>query len=280
MSFSLLQSAADSFGIGPAALLTGQGVLTLGDVTFEGMELPEQLPQGGSQSLVVHKLAGGKRIVDAMGPDDEDVTWEGRLFGATAHLRSLRLDMMRRSGREVELAWGLRAYRVIVSSYIARVEDPFLVSYTISCTIVADLVAGDGAEESATLEQMIAADVAIAEAAARLAGMVMTAASVVHGITMAARPSRSRVADLPPEDMARARTAAAEGATGATAAAEQADAALATPGGIPALEPGMPPWDAAATLSAGADAADQAYHARMAAAAMTRVGMNLNEAVP
>lgn len=38
-----------------------------------------------------------------MGPEDADITWDGRFRGPLAVFRARSLDTLRRSGREVEL---------------------------------------------------------------------------------------------------------------------------------------------------------------------------------
>lgn len=45
-------------------------ILTLGPVLFQDFEVPEKISVGGEHSLVVHKLVGRARVVDAMGRDD------------------------------------------------------------------------------------------------------------------------------------------------------------------------------------------------------------------
>jgi len=43
---------------------------------------------GGAQMMAIHKLIGGQRVIDTLGPDDENISWTGRFVGAgTVSLR-------------------------------------------------------------------------------------------------------------------------------------------------------------------------------------------------
>lgn len=112
--------------------------LTLGGVVFTGFEIPESINFGGEQKLAVHKLPGGGRVIDAMGPDDADIRWSGRLRGESSEQRGILLDFMRRRGQKVLLAWSLHRYQVVIRSFEANFQNPFEVPYTLVCTVVRD----------------------------------------------------------------------------------------------------------------------------------------------
>ena len=112
--------------------------LTLGAVRFQGFEVPESIPIGGDQALVVHKLPGGARVVDAMGADHKDISWTGRFRGGSAQARSRQLDGYRIAGEPLTLTWGGYRYRVIVRSFEAQFQQPFEIPYSITCLVVAD----------------------------------------------------------------------------------------------------------------------------------------------
>lgn len=112
--------------------------LSLGGVVFQGFEIPETINFGGEQKLVVHKLPGGGRIIDAMGPDDADIRWSGRLRGSGSEERGMMLDYMRRQGRKVLLAWGLHRYQVVIRSFEANYQNPYETPYSIACTVALD----------------------------------------------------------------------------------------------------------------------------------------------
>ncbi|HZT82085.1 MAG TPA: hypothetical protein VFA26_17795 [Gemmataceae bacterium] len=114
--------------------------LSLGGVVFHDFEVPESINFGGGQSLAVHSLPGGKRVVDAMGPDDADIRWSGRFRGPNAEERALLLDFMRRKGGQVLLTWSLHRYQVVIREFTANFQQPFEIPYSIVCAVVLDEV--------------------------------------------------------------------------------------------------------------------------------------------
>lgn len=115
------------------------GILTLGPIAFDGFEEPDSLPFGGEQMLVVKKLVGGDRVVDAMGRDDEDLTWSGRFRGFDAETRAGELDFLRVQGQQLLLAWSSRRYLVVIKSFKPDYRQPYEIPYSISCTVLTDL---------------------------------------------------------------------------------------------------------------------------------------------
>lgn len=113
-------------------------ILTLGGIIFNGFEVPESIPFGGEQALVVHKLPGGARIIDAMGADHRDIAWSGRFRGGSAESRARLLDGYRKSGKKQLLQWSTYRYQVIVRSFEANYQQPFEIPYSVSCTVVSD----------------------------------------------------------------------------------------------------------------------------------------------
>lgn len=111
-------------------------VLTLGGVTFADFEIPDTINFGGGQVLAVHRLPGGNRVIDAMGPDDADIKWSGRFRGSNAEERALLLDFMRRSGQQQLLAWSLERFQVVIREFTANFQQPFEIPYSITCTVV------------------------------------------------------------------------------------------------------------------------------------------------
>jgi hypothetical protein len=41
-------------------------------------EVPDIIPFGGHQRPAIHNQLGGKRVIDAMGPDPTAIHWSGR----------------------------------------------------------------------------------------------------------------------------------------------------------------------------------------------------------
>lgn len=91
---------------------------------------------GGKQAMVVHKLPGGSRSVDTLGPDEADIGWEGEFFGEDAYATSLALDGMRAAGQVVPLIFGGQTRQVIIAEFIPRVRRmPNWVEYSIVCMV-------------------------------------------------------------------------------------------------------------------------------------------------
>jgi hypothetical protein len=113
--------------------------VSLGGFVFDGFEVPEVITWGGRQSLAVHKLIGGLRQIDAMGPDDADVGWSGIFLGPDASSRADQVDLMRKAGDELELVFADRYYLVVIAEFAADTRLISHVPYRITCTVVADL---------------------------------------------------------------------------------------------------------------------------------------------
>ena len=112
--------------------------LVLGPVAFQGFEVPEQVTVGGRQRLVVHRMPGGGRVVDALGPDDAELVWSGTLSGPDAAERFRLLDTLRRAGEPLALAWDAFAYGVVISNLEADIASPWWIPYRIACTVLQD----------------------------------------------------------------------------------------------------------------------------------------------
>lgn len=119
--------------------MTPDTVLTLGDFAFTRTEVPEQIPFGGPQALVVHKLVGGVRHVQAMGDDPMPLAWSGLLFGSSAFDRALYLKTLKESGQELELIWSELYYLVVIREFTADFERWHQIPYRITCEVVEDL---------------------------------------------------------------------------------------------------------------------------------------------
>src|SRR5580704_5491481 len=99
--------------------------LILGPILFADFEVPREIPFGGTQTLVVKKLVGGDRVIDAMGRDDMDIRWSGRFRGALAEGRARAVDQMRIAGQQQLLSWSTLLYLVVIDRFEATFEQPF-----------------------------------------------------------------------------------------------------------------------------------------------------------
>lgn len=119
--------------------------LALGPVMFQDFELPPTINFGGRQRLAIHKLSAGRRVIDCMGRDDEDIVFAGILSGPNASLRARILDQIRISGSSLPLTWDVFFYTVVLQNFAANYQNDAWIPYALSCTVVRD--------ESATLLQ-------------------------------------------------------------------------------------------------------------------------------
>ena len=115
--------------------------LTLGPVAFAGFELPSSITIGGRQRLAIHRLPGGLRIIDALGPDPADIAFSGIFTGPDAAERTRLLDTLRIAGTNLPLAWDAFAYTVVIEHFEADYRSPWWIPYRISCSVLRDEVA-------------------------------------------------------------------------------------------------------------------------------------------
>src|SRR4051812_12743879 len=97
-------------------------VLILGGIVFDEWSTPEKLPFGGKQAVAVHKLPGGARVVDTLGPDEMDITFGATLWGDGAYAVGLELNGLRQSGTPVALSFGGQFYLVVVQDCVIKLE--------------------------------------------------------------------------------------------------------------------------------------------------------------
>ena len=109
-------------------------VLVLGGFVFTNFAVPETLPGGGKHQLHVHKLPGGDRVIDAMGPDDDDRNFEGLHVGSGALDEVLTLDQMRIAGAPLGYSNGAEARVVVISSFTWKIEKFNVIHSSISLT--------------------------------------------------------------------------------------------------------------------------------------------------
>ncbi len=162
--------------------------LLIGPVLLEAFELPSRVLWGGRQRLAVHRLPGGRRVIDALGRDDADIAWTGVFTGADAVLRARAIDLMRASGRIWPLSWGSFFYSVAVSRFEASYERENWIPYRIACTVLRD-EAGAVAEAGLSLAEGVLADVAGLADFPSLSGVVDVAGlATLAGAPGALRP--------------------------------------------------------------------------------------------
>lgn len=134
-------------------------ILTLGGIAFDDFSTPNQMMGGGRQAMVVHKLPGGMRVIDTLGPDEANVQWHGHFFGNDAYTTALALDGMRAAGQVVPLIWGGQFRSVIIEEFIYKVRRlPVWVDYNISCMVYQNPSLGILGGVSVTIDSLILSD--------------------------------------------------------------------------------------------------------------------------
>jgi len=142
--------------------MTPDFFVQLGDFTFTRLEVPEKIDFGGEQSLVIHKLVGGKRTVDALGRDDMPLEWSGLFLGEDALDRARYLDFLRVEGKPHTLTWGGLSYLVVIQFFKCSFERLYKLPYQITCVVVEDTAQPVRSVAAVDLDQAIKADLGTA----------------------------------------------------------------------------------------------------------------------
>jgi hypothetical protein len=112
--------------------------VTLGSFAFQGFEVPSEMPFGGAQALTMHKLIGGGRVIDAMGRDDDRLSWSGTFLSPDADQRARALDALRVAGAPLPLVWNTHRYQVVIQSFSPIYRRVSEVPYKIVCVVIQD----------------------------------------------------------------------------------------------------------------------------------------------
>jgi hypothetical protein len=146
--------------------------IQIGPISLQDFEIPQSVRFGGRQRVKVHTLAGGRRVVERLGPDDDAIRFRGTFTGSEAEDRARTFDNLRLSGEIISLTWKSFRRQVIVKSFAADFHSPWWIPYQASCIVVdqTDLA-------SATLsviEALLSSDLARASLGAVGAGIPLT----------------------------------------------------------------------------------------------------------
>ncbi|WP_454751695.1 hypothetical protein [Cupriavidus necator] len=133
-------------------------VLKLGDFVFERNEIPESIAFGGEQALVVHRLVGGTKIVDAMGDYTGPISWSGWLEGQEALSRARQLTAMRAAGVALVLEWSELAYAVVIREFVPDFQRFYKIPYHITCEVVEDLTLSTAGFGDFSIDDLIDGD--------------------------------------------------------------------------------------------------------------------------
>jgi len=247
----------------------------LGDITFYGIQVPEQITWGGTQRLVRHVAPGGAVTISQMGIDYPQLQWSGVFEGASAATFSRRLYLMMVGGELQQLSWLDKGYTVVVREFAADDQKDNWVPYRITVDILYDNLfgppAGKGSPRGliATLMADLKTALAYADVAQDIIGRMQAAAGLVSALTRGSSNTLALQSD-------NAEAIAELKAERARQEATTDTLALQAPTG--ALLPPAQPRQAAANVLASVEAARGAAYASTSLGYLGRVGKNLENA--
>jgi hypothetical protein len=178
---SLSDAAAAVSGLATLAF-GASGPVVLGSFAFQDFEVPESIQVPVRQAVGVHRLIGGERVFDAMGPDYGDIAWTGVMLGAFAEDRVQTLKALVDEGQAVALTWGTWSFTVLPHQLSLR-EAYQRIFYAIRCAVIRDDSAAP--EETAIdLGTSMLADMgsALGAGGATLGGTLGTAQGTLRGL--------------------------------------------------------------------------------------------------
>ncbi len=173
-------------GTGSPGETQGQFPVSLGTVAFKGFEVPEAAPWGGGQALTIHKLVGGARIIDAMGPDDRAIKLKGTFLSADADARALRIDAYRKTGAPVGFLYANHLYSVVIKAFEPDYKRPDHIPYSLELEVLKDLTQPPTAPALSASTLFGLSLSGLASAAAALTGGLLAVASVSFATVEAA----------------------------------------------------------------------------------------------
>lgn len=132
--------------------------------TFARFERPESIPMGGEQQLVVHRMVGGLKKVDAMGANPAPLEWSGWFVGANGLTRALYLDGLRKAGTPVEVRFSELYYSAVIRTFTPDYQMEYRIPYRISLEVVKDLTSPVSAIALPSIDQLIFDDIADCQA--------------------------------------------------------------------------------------------------------------------
>lgn len=135
--------------------------LVLGGIVFDDFSTPSHMGAGGKQAMVVHKLPGGARVIDTLGPDEDNIAWVGEFFGNDSNANVKALDAMRISGQILSLTFAGQFRSVIIDTFTYRWRRfPNWAEYAISCVVYQNPSAGILGAVPTTVDALVLSDIA------------------------------------------------------------------------------------------------------------------------
>jgi len=137
--------------------------LTLGGIAFDGFSTPDAMGAGGKQAMVVQKLPGGSRVIDTLGPDEDNIVWSGKFYGNDTEGKVLSLDGLRAAGQVLSLTFAGQFRTVIIDHFSYRWRRfPVWAEYQISCMVYQNPSLGGLGGSLNSIDTLILADLSLA----------------------------------------------------------------------------------------------------------------------
>lgn len=169
----------------------GQFPISLGTFIMKGFEVPEVAPWGGAQALSVHKLVGGARVIDAMGPDDRVIKIKGTFLSTDADARAQQVDQMRKTGRPVAFLYSNHLYSVVIKAFHPDYKRPDHISYDLEMEVLKDFTQPPTASPLSSSASFLSSLLSMVNAATALIGGLLSIANMTIGAIDAAFGSTS-----------------------------------------------------------------------------------------
>lgn len=172
-------------------------VLQLGDFTFQRNEIPEEIAFGGEQALVVHRLVGGVKQVDAMGDFTGPIAWSGWIEGPDAVARARQLIAMRAAGAGMLLSWSELQFAVVIKEFEPNFHRFYKIPYRIVCEVVEDLTLSTAGSGELSIDDLINGDMLDSTSLSdsigdsSLSGLMASANSAVKAVSSFANAAQS-----------------------------------------------------------------------------------------
>jgi hypothetical protein len=169
---------------------------------FARFEIPEEIPLGGEQSLVVHKMIGGVRQIDAMGRDDAPLEWTGIFEGQNAADRARYLDSLRVAGLPLRLTWYSYDYNVLMRKFIYRYQNFHRLPYSIAFEVVSDntspvrAVADPGIDAALASDMLNANSLGLAIGDSQVSSLLSTIDSGIQTVSQAASVTTAMISNI------------------------------------------------------------------------------------
>lgn len=212
---------------------SGSLPVVLGPLELTGLEVPDAYDRSGSMQPVVHRLIGGGRIVQLLGPDPGRRRLQGYFTGPNATERAQLLEALRDSGARVSLAIGVWQEFVVVTTVTIRyAAQGSVVQYLLEAEALPGGAAGLVATAAAVLATVgsqiafAAADAVLVGSSIAMAGLAGAASAVTSAQSSMSTPN----IDLTPVNSTlSASTAASETSIAAIATAAPTGSLVAGP---------------------------------------------------